>query len=259
MQGEDEAEKYRSEFESMVWFDLLPFESVTTVDENTLKQVAIWSVLNQLGDSVTRSDYGEPMVSAADVDRYGAEVFGPDFRFREHASFVDTAYDLRYTYDPDTQMYTAPSTGLTPNYLPSVVEITRESGGVKRVVMGYVSTCTSDDQIVMTPDFDHPAKYMDYMLRRDGGDYYLYAVQPNTTHVPEPAVVEPALPVTPDDSDSSLPVVTSRPDSALLPDSSAEADSSTDTDGSDASGSDDGDGSGSAEDDSADSGSVAEP
>ncbi|MGD9560567.1 MAG: hypothetical protein AB7V55_08190 [Oscillospiraceae bacterium] len=242
MQNDDEIEEYRSRFESMVWFDLLPFDSVTQVDENSLKQIAIWGVMSQLGDTIGRSEYGEPLVPAADVDRFGVRLFGPDFRFSGHSSFSDVGLDLRYQYDEATQTYIAPSTGLMPYYLPSVVEIKREAGGVRRVVMGYVSTRTSDDRMVNTPDFDHPAKYMDYMLRRDGGEYYLYALQRNTTHIPETATEAASAPAV-------QPAFSLPPDSLPAASSSAASSSEDDSDaGSDISGSDDSDASDEASD-----------
>lgn len=224
-----EIEEYENRFKAFVWFDVLPFESVTQVDENSLKQVVIWSIFDDQSEQLERNDYGEAQVPASEVDRYGADLFGPDFRFSAHDSFEDLVFDLEYTYDPETLMYSVPSTGLNPNYLPTVVEVIREPGGVRRVIMGYVSTRTSDNQVVQTPDYDHPARYMDYMLRRDGSNYYLFAIQKNETYVPESGAssgsasaslpVQESLPALEDPLLSGSEVLT---DASLLPETEAQ-------------------------------------
>lgn len=178
----EEFAEYEDRFKGFVWFDVLPFDSVSKVDENTIKQVIIWSILDDQMESLERNEYGEALIPASEVELYAARIFGPDFRFSGHSSFTDPAQQLSYLFDEETQRYTAPSTSLNYNYLPTVVDIVRESGGVRRVVMGYVSAISSDNKVVATPDFEHPVRYMDFMLRRDGNSYYLFAIQPNTTH-----------------------------------------------------------------------------
>ncbi len=187
LDSDEEREEYQRLFEPMVWFDILPFESVSMVDENSIKEICIWGVLNEKQDLLERNEYGEPLVPVMEIEQYAARIFGPDFRFAVYETFSTPVEGLSYTFNEDAQNFTAPVTGLMPRYLASAVEIKREAGGVRRVVMGYVSTRTGDDQVVAAPDYEHPAKYMDYLLRRDGGSYYLYAIQNNTTHVPEAA------------------------------------------------------------------------
>jgi hypothetical protein len=47
--------------------------------------------------------------------------------------------------------------------------------------------------MIATPDYSHPARYMDFMLRRDGSEYYLYAIQRSATQ-PEAASAPASLP-----------------------------------------------------------------
>lgn len=175
-------EEFQQRLEPMVWFDVLPFDSVAQLDENMVKQLSIWGIMNSKGDTLERNEYGEPLIPAVEVDQYAASLFGPEFRFSGHGAFADTERDLRYGFDEETQMYIGPVTGFDPFYYAKVVDVKRESGGVLRVVMGYISTRTNDDKVVATLDFEHPARYMDFMMRRDGSNYYLYALQKNTTH-----------------------------------------------------------------------------
>ena len=175
-----EKDEFTARVTPLVWFDVLPFESLAQADQNTLKEAAIWGIMNELGTEVQRNENGEPLIPAAEVDRYMADLYGPDFEI-VHESFVDTYYNLTYDYDEATNTYTAQNAGLTPQYLPIVVEVVSESGG-KRVVVGYVSTTGSNDELISTPDFDHPARYMDYYFRRSGNEFYLTSITPNLTY-----------------------------------------------------------------------------
>lgn len=179
-----EQETYQRLLTPFVYFDVLPFESLQDVGQNDLKQVAIWGVMDQLGAELTRDEMGQPLVPAVEVDRYAATLFGPNFKFDEHAGFTDKVFDLTYGFDDVNEVYIIPSTGLQPPYLPKVVDIQRERGGVKRVVMGYINTRGSNNELINDPSRNVPDRYMDFMFQRDGGQYYLFAIQKNTTYVP---------------------------------------------------------------------------
>ncbi len=204
MDVSDEKDDYQSLFEPLVWFDILPFNSVSTVDENLVKQVAIWGVWNQYrkdGEEIPRNGYGEALISAEAVDHYGIDLFGPNFRFSGHATFTDAMQGLRYMFDEENRQYVMPNTSLNMEFYATVVEIVQEAGGVRRVVVGYVNARGDNDQMMAQPDFNNPSRYMDYMLRRDGSGYYLYAIQQNTTHVP----AQQTLPASQPPDDSSVP------------------------------------------------------
>ena len=207
-----EQEEYTKRLAPMVWFDMLPFENVAEIDPNNLKQIGIWGVMDQLGANLNRSTQGEPLVPAVEVERYLIALFGPSVEIGEHQTFTDTTFDLTYIYDEATQVYVAPSTGLQPPYLPVVVDVVRESGGVKRVVMGYVNTRGGNDELINTPDFNHPVRYMDYIFQRDGNSYYLVALQKNTTYVPPVASSVPQTATESlGDESSSVPASVSEP------------------------------------------------
>ncbi len=178
-----EVDTYNQRLSSLVWFDLLPFESLSAADPNALKQAVVWGVLNELGSEVEYDDLGRPLVPAAQMDLFAAQLFGPDYKL-EHGSFEDPVQSLSYEYDPVAKVYAATATGLNPQYMGNVVQIERLSGGIKRVTVGYVSTMNSNDELIPTLDLSHPSKYMDYFFRRDGNEYYLYALRPNTSYVP---------------------------------------------------------------------------
>ncbi len=197
------ADEYKARIAPFVWFDVLPFEKLEDANQDTLKQAVLWGVLNQTGtDKITRNERGEALVPAIEIDRYAAALFGPDFEFK-HASFSDPVEGLEYTYDEEAGMYVVPATGIMPYYDATVVDITRAGGGVRKVVVGYVQTYNANDEVIATPDYEHPAKYMDYLFRRDGNDYYLYAIQPNTDYAAAVSSSSVSIP------SSSLPPVSS--------------------------------------------------
>ncbi len=234
--SDEDRQQYQDLYEPLVWFDILPFESVSQVDENSIKQAVIWGVLNERGAELERTENGEALVPASDVDQYAVRIFGPDFRFSGHETFTDPIQGLVYPFNAETQMYTAPVTSLQPEFYASAVEIVNEAGGVRRLVMGYISTRTSDDQLIADLDYNSPARYMDFMLRRDGGEYYLYAIQRNTTHeVPVDSTAEPDEPQ-PEDSSSEQQAIAPPTSSVAAESSSAdttaaetEADAGADT------------------------------
>ena len=56
-----------------------------------------------------------------------------------------------------------------------VTEIKKESGGVKRVTVGYVSPFQESGAFDPNAQPD-PVKYQDYLFKKNGSDYYLYAI-----------------------------------------------------------------------------------
>lgn len=187
---DNQAEKkmYEELLEPMVWFNVLPFESLAQVDEDVLKEIAIWGVEISQQGQLQRNENDELLIPTVEVDRFAAKLFGPDYQFTVHESFSNMEQGLHYGYDAQREVYVMPSTGLTPEYRATVVRIKNEGGGVRRVTVGYVSALDENKGIIFNPDYDHPVKYMDFMFQRgSGGSYYLYALQKNTT-------IEPAVP-----------------------------------------------------------------
>ncbi len=247
MNDTSEVDTYNQRLSSLVWFDLLPFESLSAADPNAIKQAVVWGVLNELGGEVEYDELGRPLVPAAELDLFAAQLFGPDYKL-EHASFEDPVQSLSYEYDPVAKVYAATATGLNPQYMGNVVQIERMSGGIKRVTVGYVSTMNSNDELIPTLDLSRPSKYMDYFFRRDGNEYYLYALRANTSYVPpeaassssssgsaaQPASLAAAISGLESEPGSSLPpasVASSLPPSSSQPGSAASSTSGASSSG----------------------------
>lgn len=178
-----EQEEYTQRVKLLVYLDLLPFDNTAQMDQNTIRESGIWAVLEQQGENVQRNEDGNALVPALEVDRYAVGLLGPGFAFESHGSFTDAVQGLTYEYDAASEVYIVPPTSLQAFYLPRVMEIRNESGGIKRVTVGYVATVGSNNEVIDVIDYDHPVRFMDFVFQRDGNEYYLAALQRNTSYV----------------------------------------------------------------------------
>lgn len=217
VQGIADNTEEKTEFENriryFVWFDALPFESLEQADQDFLKQVAIWGIVDPngtKGEGLDRNADGQLLVPVLEVDHYAAALFGPQFRFASHGSFTDMNQGLQYGFDEANQVYMVPITSLEPMNDAVVVDIQNEQNGVKRVTVGYVALRSTDGTVITTPDRNNPVRYMDFLFQRDGNEYYLTGLVRNTTltvntpqsqAVQQPVVSDDVL----DDSSVSLP------------------------------------------------------
>lgn len=207
-----ERKEYEVRIRPLVWFDVLPFDSIDQLDQNTLKQVAIWGIIDREGSSIAKNENELPIIPTVDVDHYAKELFGKNFAFYEHGPFEDSSLGLVYEYDAENSYYIVPGTSLELAYTPTVVEIKNLQNGVKQVVVGYVSLRNTEGGVLNEPDYEHPVWYMDFFFQRDGNEYYLYAMRRNTTHVATTASSSSSSSQTvytsPDDSSEDLTVIT---------------------------------------------------
>lgn len=210
---------YEERIQFVVWLNLPAFDDISQVDQNQIRQICIWGAIRQVGyDGLEKDENESVILPALEVERYAAELFGPNFTFTEHATFTDVLQGLTYEYLPERDVFLVPPTSLDPSYVPTVKSITNEAGGVRRVLVGYAPTRSGDGTPLLNPDTEHPARYYDYMFQRDGNDYYLYAIKDPNTQDASGGVVD-SLPA----SEVESAIV----DSSALPDSGA--DSNTDS------------------------------
>lgn len=176
---------YQVRLTPMVWFDVFTFDSPTQITDESILQVAIWGVVDELGDTLERTeDLGEMLVPGPEVRLYLAELFGPSYEIPRLRTFTDAVQGIPYTYDSEKDTYILISTGLQPTYLPSVVDVQNEKNGIKRVIMGYVSPASTTGALEAIPDYENPHHYMDFVFQRDGNEYYLISLKANTTYAP---------------------------------------------------------------------------
>lgn len=173
---DDSAEKaaFESRITYLVALDVVPFDSLSEASTGTLLDAAIWTTIEGTNsDDYEHDEVGAMYLPTVDIDAKTAELYGPDFRFN-YQTFEDRG--LTFTYVPEKEAYLLPITSAPSDYFPRVEKIKRESGGRKRVTVGYLSPYDSSGAINLTGNFT-PVKYCDYIFTKIDGEYYLSAVE----------------------------------------------------------------------------------
>lgn len=181
---DDSAEKeaYAELIAPMVSLDPAPFDSIKQCDPDIVLQSAIWATLN--GEDLERYEHtdGGVYLPAVDVERYCTRMFGSEVTL-EHRSL--NVSGIKIEYSPVNKRYFIPSTSLIDSYMPVVVNITT-SGNLKILLVAYTYAGTEVDESGYPLKVE---KYMEYLLIKDGNDYYLYAIrEPEATDTSIPLV-----------------------------------------------------------------------
>lgn len=171
----DERAAYEKRLTYVVMMDMLPFSSLQQADQTDLLESSIWAALfNEDSTLYNRDETGALLLPAADVDRYAAQLFGPDFKLT-HATFESEG--MTFFYDEEQMQYTIPVTGQVGNYTPKVVEISGTKS-VQRVSVGYLEPYVSATDFSSNRDTTTPVKYYDYLFTRAAdGNYYLTSME----------------------------------------------------------------------------------
>lgn len=171
----DKRAAYEQRLTYVVMLDMLPFSSLEQANQNDLLESCIWAALfNEDTTLYNRDETGALLLPSADVDRYAAQLFGPDYKL-QHGTFESEG--MVFQYDEDTMCYTIPITSQVGNYTPKVVEISH-SKGVERVSVGYLAPYSSATDFASNRDVNEPLKYYDYIFTRaSDGNYYLTAME----------------------------------------------------------------------------------
>ena len=198
----DERKAYEQRLTYLVMLDMLPFESLQQANQADLLESCIWAALfNEDSTLYARDESGALLLPSADVDRYAAKLFGPDYKL-PHASFESEG--MLFNYNEETLCYTIPVTGQVGNYTPQVVEISGTSS-VQRVSVGYLVPYTSATDLASNRDITKPVKYFDYLFTQAAdGNYYLTSMEesswvaevadPNSALVQDPLAQQPIDP-----------------------------------------------------------------
>lgn len=171
-----EKEKFAKIVQPVLMFDPPPFEDVTTLDNKTLLESALWAtMLGEKRETYTFDAQNNLVVPASDVDVSSTRLFGPAVKL-EHGSFPSD-FGISYDYNPTTKAYLVPVTSATALYTPRVDEISRE-GDVYSLLIGYIPPGTAWNTAIgdqhSEPD---PHKYMVYKLKKADRYYQLTAIE----------------------------------------------------------------------------------
>lgn len=169
----DEKAYYEELYSSFVALDPIEFDITVNPPEETILEASIWSAVKSAdAANYSRDDNGALLVPAADVAKYIKLMFSEQYEF-EHMTFSNV--DLEYIYDITTGLYTVPLTGLLDLYTPKVVAITN-SGGTRILSVAYM---TYGDAVYTgnSSEANVVAKYMEFVLVKEDGDYRLTSVR----------------------------------------------------------------------------------
>ena len=178
-----EKEKYNSLLATLVVADPLPFESPDQADQTLLLSSSVWAaVMNEDMSKYEKDDFGQTYLPAVEVDRYFTKVFGTQYTLT-HQSFYEG--EMEFVYDEGRQAYIIPVTSFPTGFTPKVEKI-KTGGGEKIVTVGYISPATNwnDDTSGAI------SKYVDYIMQKQGSEYYLVAVRESEMKVTAPAATD---------------------------------------------------------------------
>ena len=196
MDDSDERAAYEQRLTYVVMLDMLPFSSLAQANQSDLLESCIWATLFNEDSNLYERDEktGALLLPSAEVDRYAAQLFGPDYKLT-HDTFESEG--MTFQYDTEAQSYIIPITGQVGNYTPKVVEISG-SKSVQRVSVGYLVPYSSATDFASSRDVNEPVKYYDYLFTRAAdGNYYLTSME-ESSWKPREGAVDPNLPPEPD-------------------------------------------------------------
>ena len=174
-----EKEEFEALIAPLVSLDPSTFSSIENANPGTLMEAAIWASLNNNDLSIfSRNADGLIMLPETEVALYAAKMYGPGFAV-QHRTF--TSIDITYEYDPAAKVYIIPITSQSNTYTPVIEKITT-SGNTKILLVAYMQQSGLSADMILDPNKMIVAKYREYVMIKNAGAYYLYAIrEPETT------------------------------------------------------------------------------
>ncbi len=168
------SQDYRSLIAPLVSMDPTPFESIEDANQDILLEAAIWAAISYEDTTkYSRNDEGNMLVPAVDVDRYITRMYGKSFTIAHH-TFSDM--DLEFTYLEEIKSYAVPITSQGGAYFPRI-ESETNSGNTKILRVAYMQYSGTAAEMIIDDESQKVGKYMEYVLLRDSGGYYIYSVR----------------------------------------------------------------------------------
>lgn len=114
------------------------FDDISQANKDQLISISVWSLIekNAEPDNYEYVDSGI-FIPQKDVEKEFELIFGPDVKYKH--STVDGGEGIEFRYSESKKGYIIPITGITPIYIPKVLEAKeRESSVILQV--GYLAT-----------------------------------------------------------------------------------------------------------------------
>ncbi len=170
----EDKQNYQQVIAPLVAMDPAPFDSIDAANQDMLLEAAIWATLNNEDTSkYDRNEFDAILLPSVEVERYLSRMYGPSY-IVEHHSFFDL--DIEFVFDAALSAYIIPITSQSGSYMPRVESI-ESSGSTRILTVAYMQYSTESIDIVTDSSAMTVSKYMEYVMLRESGGYYIYAVR----------------------------------------------------------------------------------
>lgn len=175
---------YQKLIAPLVAMDPVPFDSFEDANGDILLEAAIWAALDYEDTTkYERNEAGSLLLPSVEVERYYSAMYGPSHTV-EHHSFTDL--DIEFIYVAETSSYVIPITSQGGSYTP-VVESISGTGSERILRVAYMQGSTSAAEVVIDAGAQTVVKYMEYVMKRDSGGYYIDGVREPAEPAAQPA------------------------------------------------------------------------
>lgn len=152
------------------------FDDITQANKSQLISIAVWSLIekNPEPDTYDYVDSGI-LIPQKDVEKELSLIFGDGVKYKH--STVDGGEGIEFRYSESKKGYIIPITGITPIYIPRVLEVKERESAITLQV-GYLASSewTQDEEGNMTEP--EPSKLMEITLSKNNeGSFFVRSVR----------------------------------------------------------------------------------
>lgn len=167
--------KYEEMLLPIVMFDPANFTDPKTCDNEFLLQTSLWAcMLGENREMYEFDEFDRLVIPTSDVDAKAVQLYGNGVKLK-HVTLGD--FENNYYLDENSSSYHVPIIAMSGFATPRVEKLVK-NGNSLMVTVGYVPPTT-----VLSINYDSegtkeelPSKFMLYELRKNNGEYYVYAV-----------------------------------------------------------------------------------
>lgn len=152
------------------------FDDITQANKSQLISIAVWSLIEKNSEPDTY-DYVDSgiLIPKEDVEKELSLIFGADVKYKHQT--VDGGEGIEFRFSESKKGYIIPITGITPIYIPRVLEAKERESAITLKV-GYLASSewVQDEEGNMTEP--EPSKVMEIILSKNNeGGFFVRSVR----------------------------------------------------------------------------------
>lgn len=152
------------------------FDDITQANKSQLISIAVWSLIEKNSEPDTY-DYVDSgiLIPKEDVEKELSLIFGSDIKYKHQT--VDGGEGIEFRFSESKKGYIIPITGITPIYIPRVLEAKERESAITLKV-GYLASSewVQDEEGNMTEP--EPSKVMEIILSKNNeGGFFVRSVR----------------------------------------------------------------------------------